>query len=185
MAPSDAPSPYVLVVSGSARPGGLTRTVMLLADALARQRALPTRFVCARELGLPLMGLQEDGPAAARWREAVRDCSGLLVGSPEYHGSYGAAFKNLVDHLDFEHIEGKPVGLVAVGGGARSGIGTLNAMRLAFRALHAPAIVAQAAVWEGDFDAASRRPRPELARLLGSVVDGLAQEVARCSPVPA
>lgn len=173
----------ILVVSGSARSGALTRTVLKLAEVLARKRGFDTQFFCAREMRLPIFGgLDADNEAqnVQQWRSAVQQCAGLIVGSPEYHGTFSGAFKNLIDHLDFPHIEGKPVGLVAVGGGAKSGISTLNAMRVMFRALHVPVIVEQAAVWEGDF-LGTNRPTPELVKQMMGVVNGLSREIARCS----
>jgi len=173
--------PRILIVSGSARPGGLTRTVLKLAEALAKKKGLDAEFVCARDLRLPFFGLEEDTASALHWRTAVQQCSGVIFGSPEYHGTFSGAFKNLIDHLDFPHIEGKPVGLIAVGGGPKSGISTLNAMRLMFRALHAPVIVEQAAVWGGDFMPETQRPRPELLQQMLAVVDGMSREIARCA----
>lgn len=181
---TDVDTPRLLIVSGSARLGGQTRSIMQLVDAIARKKGYQTEFICARELGLPLYGLEDAVPHAVQWRETVRRSAGVIFGSPEYHGSFSGAFKNLLDYLDFEHIEGKPVGLVAVGGGPKSGIGALNAMRLSLRALHVPVVVEQAAVWEGDFDADTKRPNAELLRHLVGVVDGVAREIARCS-VPA
>jgi NAD(P)H-dependent FMN reductase len=178
---TDLNSQRLLIVSGSARAGGLTRTVLQLVDAIARRKGLQTEFTCARQLRLPLYGLDEDGSNALQWRQSVKSCAGVIFGSPEYHGSFSGAFKNLLDHLDFEHIEGKPVGLVAVGGGPKSGIASLNAMRLSLRALHVPVVVEQAAAWEGDFDATTKRPNAELLRHLTGVVDGVAREFAKCS----
>jgi NAD(P)H-dependent FMN reductase len=175
--------PKILVVSGSFRQESLTRIVLKHVAALVAKRGLKPRFVCARELALPIYDppAVDELPNAKCWREAVSSSDGLIIGSPEYHGSFSGALKNMIDYLDFPHIEGKLIGLVAAAGGPKSGISTLNALRLTFRALHAPVIIEQAALWEGDFAVDTKQIKPEPLKQLLGVVDGLAREINRCN----
>jgi azobenzene reductase len=176
--------PKIVIVSGSFRRESLTHRILKFVEALAKKRGLETEFICARELALPLYDppAVDDLPSARRWRVVVTTCDGLIVGSPEYHGTMSGVLKNMIDYLDFSHIEGKPIGLVTAAGGAKSGISALNALRLMFRALHAPVIVEQAALWEGDFAPETKQIKPDALKQVLAVVDGLSREIDRCSP---
>ena len=56
---------------------------------------------------------------ARRVLEAIESADGLIVGSPVYKGSYTGLFKHLFDLVDPAALAGKPVAIVATGGGAR------------------------------------------------------------------
>jgi NAD(P)H-dependent FMN reductase len=170
----------IAIVSGSYRPQSLTRLVVKHAEALALKRGLETDLLCARELDLPIYDAPEVNhlPNVKRWREAIQRADVVFVGSPEYHGAFSGVLKNMIDYLDFPHIEGKPVALVSAAGGIKSGIGALNGLRLVFRALHAPVIVEQATFWEGDFNAESGKLNSDALRQLLNVIDGLIKGLA-------
>ena len=72
-----------------------------------------------------------------RLRRAVGGAHGILLGSPEYHGSLSGALKNAIDLLGFEDFDGKLVGLIAVAGGSQGAPGSLAHMRTICRHLHA------------------------------------------------
>lgn len=164
----------VAVICGSYR-NGLTHLVMKQAEAIALTRGLEAEFLCARDLALPIFDPPEtdNHPNVRRWREAVRRADGIIVCSPEYHGAFSGALKNMIDYLDFSHIEHKPVALLATTGSVKTGIGALNAMRLVFRALHAPAIVEQVAFWGGDLNSETGLLNAEALSQLTKVIDGM------------
>jgi azobenzene reductase len=172
--------PRVLIVSGSTSETGLTGTVLGLVDALVRQRGVDTEFISVRSLPLPLYGLQDEAPVnAAIWRDTVDQASAVILGSPEYHGSFSGALKNHIDYLESPQVRGKPAALVAAAGSARSGIATLGAMRLMLRSLHVSAIVEQVAAWKGDFMRDGRTPNSALLDYLTVMVDALVRELDR------
>lgn len=72
-----------------------------------------------------------------RLRRAVGTAHGILLGSPEYHGSISGVLKNAMDLLSIDDFEGKMVGLVGVAGGSQGATGTLAHMRTICRHLHA------------------------------------------------
>jgi len=57
--------------------------------------------------------------AAKTWLRAIAAADLLVVGSPTYKGSYTGLFKHFFDLLDPAALRGKPVILVATGGGDR------------------------------------------------------------------
>ena len=66
--------------------------------------------------------------------DIIHNSHGLILSSPEYHGTVSSAFKNVIDHLEGlsaykpPYLTGKPVGCIAVGGGDNSGSFTLITM---------------------------------------------------------
>jgi len=78
----------------------------------------------------------------------VRESDGIILGTPEYHGSFSGVLKNALDHMGFTEFEGKMVGLVGVSGGQMGAFDALNSLRNVGRALHAWVVPEQASVPE-------------------------------------
>ena len=168
----------ILIVCGSPRPAGQTSRVLDLVEHALRQRGQQVQRVSLRSLALPLLGQGgEDPPSVQSWRQAVRSASALVIGSPEYHGSLGGGLKNMLDHLDFPLVAGKPAALVAAAGSARGGLATLAAMRHILRALHVPAIVEQLAVCPSDRDPVSGEWSAGLLEQAEGLVAGLLRQL--------
>jgi NAD(P)H-dependent FMN reductase len=131
-------------------------------------------------LKLPIFGPDSIGlQQVNEWRQSILQASALVLGSPEYHGSFSGGLKNLLDYLDIGMLEDKPTALVAVAGGPRSGISTLNAMRNVLRNLHAPVIVEQLAVSQHDLSADHLSWSCDVQSYCMRMVDGLLSEVER------
>ena len=81
-----------------------------------------------------------------RLRRSVGAAHGILLGSPEYHGSMSGSLKNAIDMLQIAQFEGKMVGLIAVAGGSQSATGTLAHMRTICRHLHAWVVPKQVSI---------------------------------------
>ncbi len=83
--------------------------------------------------------------------EQVSTANALLLSAPTYHGTISGAYKNALDFLEFlprkprRYLEGKVVGLIAVGGGPYAASNTLTALlhyTRAMRGFIAPSSVA-------------------------------------------
>lgn len=83
-----------------------------------------------------------------RLRREVQSAQGIILGTPEYHGSFSGVLKNALDLMGFDEFEGKIVGLVGVGGGAMGAINALNALQAIGRSMHAWVIPQQASIPE-------------------------------------
>jgi NAD(P)H-dependent FMN reductase len=81
-------------------------------------------------------------------RREVRAAQGIILGTPEYHGSYSGVLKNTLDLMGFDEFEGKMLGLVGVSGGKIGAVDALNALRTVGRALHAWVVPQQVSVPE-------------------------------------
>lgn len=135
---------------GSLRTGSHTRNAVAQALKGARQRGVQTELIDLASYDLPLCDAREDEatyPAdVERLRKAIQGAHGLVIGTPEYHGSFSGVVKNALDLCGFDEFEGKVVGLVAVSGGAFGGLHAMGALRGVCRSLHAWVIPDEAAV---------------------------------------
>ena len=46
-------------------------------------------------------------------RREVSQAAGIILGTPEYHGSFSGLLKNALDLMGFDEIEDKMIGLAA------------------------------------------------------------------------
>jgi NAD(P)H-dependent FMN reductase len=86
-----------------------------------------------------------DYPDVGRLQERVRRADGLILATPEYHGSVSGVLKNALDLMSFEHLSGKVVGGISVLGG-QSNNNALNDLRIILRWVHAWVIPEQIAI---------------------------------------
>ncbi len=166
---------------GSLRPGSFTRLSVMLALEGAAELGAATHLIDLRDYTLPFCDGSKDHshypPDVARLRDDLRAATGLIIGTPEYHGGYSGVLKNALDLMGFSEFEGKTIGLVGVSGGRLGALNALNGLRVAGRSLHAwvlPTEVSIPQVWQ-QFDAGGRIKDPALA---GRVRD-LGRQVAR------
>lgn len=131
-------TPTVVGVSGSLRDGSYTRTALTHALAAAERAGAHAELLDLKEYDLPLFDPDvEDGEAgdAVLVKRKIREADGVLLGSPVYHGSYSAAFRNVHDYCGFDEFEDTVVGLLVVAGGG-SFASTLDHMRITVRGVH-------------------------------------------------
>ena len=75
-------------------------------------------------------------PDVLRMRQAIRESQGIILATPEYHGSLTGALKNMLDLMSIDDFETKIVGLVGIAGGHVGAINSLNTMKTICRNLH-------------------------------------------------
>jgi NADPH-dependent FMN reductase len=115
---SEDAGPHVLAFAGSLRAGSYNRLALRYAMAGARDAGALIDEVGADALRLPLYDgdLERDGrfpDHVEAWRERVRTCDGLLIGSPEYnHGIRRAEECHRLGVPSPEHAERKSCRLV-------------------------------------------------------------------------
>lgn len=162
----------VVAINGSLRPGSHTRQALQIALKGAQEVGAETHLIDLADYQLPLCDGKEEGhwPAdVARLRAEVKGAQGVILGTPEYHGSFSGVLKNALDLMGFKEFEGKMIGLVGVSGGRMGALEALASLRVIGRALHAWVIPDQAAIPEAHrvFDAAGQIKNPALeGRLL-------------------
>jgi len=125
-------NPYIHLVAlqGSVRPGNYTaRALALVADEVEKYPGVSLEIVDPTEMHLPLPG-QGASEDAKRMQETVAAATGIILATPEYHGSYSSVMKLLIDNLGFPSaLSGKPVALLGVAGGRIGAIKALEHLR--------------------------------------------------------
>lgn len=135
MATAKAAGVRFLAIGGSMRPHSFTYQALEVARREFEKLGIPLQILDLRQLRLPFVDGSEsypDYPDVAVLRETVKQADGIILASPEYHGSISGSLKNALDLLSFEELEGKVFGLISVLGGETNS-NTLNHMRLIVR----------------------------------------------------
>ena len=140
----------VVGLVGSLRTGSYTREVVKIALQGAAELGVATHLIDLREYDLPFCDGEHDQatryPDAMRLQKEVAAAQGVILGTPDYHGSFSGVLKNALDLMGFDEFGGKVVGLVGVSGGALGTVNALNDLRKVGRSLHAWVTPQQAAV---------------------------------------
>ncbi len=142
----------VVGICGSIRRGSYTRLAVQIALQGAQEVGAQTRLIDLKDYHLVFCDGKEDESTfpedVFKLRREVSQAGGIILGTPEYHGSFSGVLKNALDLMGFDEIEGKMLGLVGVSGGALGAVHALNSLRAVGRALHAWVIPEQASIPE-------------------------------------
>jgi FMN reductase len=141
----------VVALSGSLRQGSYTTMALRAALRGAADAGADIKLIDLRDYQLAFaMGAQDANMAASldRLRAQFRVAHGILLGTPEYHGSFSGVLKNALDLMGFDEFEGKMIGLVGVSAGRMGAFDALNSLRNVGRALHAWVVPEQVSIPE-------------------------------------
>jgi FMN reductase len=141
----------VVAISGSLRSTGYTCKALNITLEGARELGAQTQLILLNDYDLVFVDGREkteypDG--VHRLREDIRSAQGIILGTPEYHGSFSGVLKNALDLMGFDEFGGKMWGLVGVAGGSLGAVNALNSLRMIGRALHAWVVPEQASISE-------------------------------------
>ena len=145
------PTIQVVGICGSLRTGSYTRRAVECALLGAAETGAQTQLIDLSEYQLVFRAGKDetDYPSDVfRLRQNVKEATGVILGTPEYHGSFSGVLKNALDLMGFDEFEGKMIGLVGVSGGRMGAFDAMNSLRNIGRALHAWVIPEQASVPE-------------------------------------
>jgi FMN reductase len=126
-------------VCGSLSADGATRKALAIALRGAAEYDAETALLELRDFNLVFYGSipqDEYPPDVFQLRQALKDSQGIILATPEYHGSLTGALKNMLDLMTIEDFETKIIGLVGVAGGNIGAINSLNTMKTICRNLH-------------------------------------------------
>lgn len=109
---------HVVALCGSLRDASKTRVALREVLAAARAAGATTELVDLREYDLPPFDPDErDAGDALELARIVDDADAVVLGTPNYHGSYSAPLKNALDYCGRDEFAGTTVGLLVVAGG--------------------------------------------------------------------
>jgi FMN reductase len=141
----------VVGICGSLRKGSYTRRAVIEALEGADEAGAETKLIDLRDYRLIFADGEDETPDSVpedvlRLRREVGSAHGILLGTPEYHGSLSGVLKNALDLMGFDEFEGKMIGLIGVSGGQSGAFDALNSLRNIGRALHAWVVPEQVSI---------------------------------------
>jgi FMN reductase len=137
--------PLIVGMGGTMRPGSSTELAVRYALRGAEQAGADTAMLGGSDLILPLynpIDVTRSEPAQ-RLIDLLRNCDGLILGSPGYHGSISGLVKNALDYTEDmrddarPYLDGRAIGCIACAFGWQSVGSTLASLRSIVHALRA------------------------------------------------
>lgn len=118
---------HIVAINGSARPGNFTgKALNLVVDELQHKHQVSVDVVEPANLRLPFPGMDPKSEEAARLKSRAQSATGLVLATPEYHGSFSSAMKLVIENLGFPSaLAGKPIAFLGVAAGQ---IGAIKAI---------------------------------------------------------
>ena len=102
----------VVGVCGSLNPTGKTRSALSVALDGSAEYEADTRLIELRDFELVFYGSvsDDDYPEDVhRLRQELREAQGIIIATPEYHGSLSGSLKNMFDLMSTKEFETKIV----------------------------------------------------------------------------
>jgi FMN reductase len=140
-------------MAGSLRPDSYSQQALQIAMQKVSALGVEVELLDLRTMNLPFCdGGDEysDYPDVARLQQAFQQADGIVLATPEYHGSISGVLKNALDLMSFDQLSGKVVGGISVLGG-QANSNALNDLRTIMRWVHAwviPDQIAIAQAWQ-------------------------------------
>ncbi len=121
----------IVAIQGTVRPGNFTaKALELVADELRKHDGVGVELIDPSTLNLPFPGMDGGGQGAKLLQEKVSAATGVILSTPEYHGSFSSVLKLVIENLGFPSIlAGKPVALLGVAAGQIGAIKALEQLR--------------------------------------------------------
>jgi len=120
----------IVAIAGSVRPYNFTaKALALVVDELKRHDHIMLHVFDPAKITLPFPGLAGD-ESTEHFREVVAQATGVVLATPEYHGSYSSIIKLVIENLDYPSVlSGKPIALLGVAAGQIGAIKALEHLR--------------------------------------------------------
>ncbi|NJM87762.1 MAG: NAD(P)H-dependent oxidoreductase [Hydrococcus sp. RU_2_2] len=167
----------IVGISGSLRPDSYSAQALEIAATRVRALGAEVKTLDLRDMSLPFCnGGDEypDYPDVKKLQKTVKEADGLILVTPEYHGSVSGVLKNTLDLMSFDELSDKVTGVISILGG-QSNSNALNDLRTILRWVHAWTIPEQIAVgqaWKA-FDAEGKLLDEKLSQRFDSFAQSL------------
>lgn len=138
----------IVGIAGSLRPDSYSQKALIIAAQRVEALGAEVEMIDLRQMQLPFCdGGKEypDYPDVERLQNAVSRADGIILVTPEYHGSVSGVLKNALDLMSFEQLSGKVAGFISILGGQVNS-NALNDLRLILRWVHGWVIPEQIAI---------------------------------------
>ncbi|MBE9229878.1 NAD(P)H-dependent oxidoreductase [Phormidium sp. LEGE 05292] len=138
----------IVGIGGSLREESYSQLALELVAQRIEALGAEVEILDLREMQLPFCNGEDeypDYPDVQKLRNIVQQADGLILATPEYHGSVSGVMKNALDLMSFAQLSDKVTGLISVLGG-QSNSNALNDLRVIMRWVHAWVIPEQIAI---------------------------------------
>lgn len=169
----------IVGINGSLRAESYSAQALEVAATRVKALGADMEILDLRTLNLPFCHGGDDYsdyPDVARLCQTVKEADGLILATPEYHGSVSGVLKNALDLMGFEELTGKVTGLISVLGGQPNS-NALNDLRVIMRWVHAfviPDQVAIGQVWKA-FDSEGKLVDQKLSQRFDQFAQSLVE----------
>ena len=121
----------IAAIQGSVRPDNYTaKALNLVLDEFTNHPEVHVDLIDPTDLTLHLPGQGSDHSDAEKIQAIVQNATGIVLATPEYHGSYSSVMKLVIDNLGFpSSLSGKPIALLGVAAGRIGAIKALEHLR--------------------------------------------------------
>lgn len=121
----------IAAVVGSLRPNSYSRRLLQFAlEELGRHAEAEVDVVQPWEFNLALPGAPGADAVQQLLAPRIYAADGVILATPEYHGSYSSVMKALIDNMGYPSaLEGKPVALIGAASGAIGAVKALEHLR--------------------------------------------------------
>jgi FMN reductase len=173
----------IVGIGGSLRPNSHSYKALELAVLRVKALGVEVEILDLRQMNLPFCDGgddYQDYPDVEKLYETVKAADGLILATPEYHGSVSGVLKNALDLMSFEHLDGKVTGLISVLGG-QSNSNALNDLRTIMRWVHAWVIPEQIAIGQAwnQFDETGKLQDEKLAKRFDNFAESLVENTRK------
>lgn len=138
----------IVGIGGSLRADSYSQLALEVAAERVNALGAEMEILDLRQMQLPFCNGEDDYqgfPDVEKLKNTVKQADGLILSTPEYHGSVSGVMKNALDLMSFEQLDGKVTGLISVLGGQPNS-NALNDLRTIMRWVHAWVIPEQIAI---------------------------------------
>lgn len=128
----------IAAIGGSLEETSSTLAFMKFAAGELVSLGAEVKIIDVKKIKLPLysnsIDTKKTGKDFKKILDEIHSANGYIFASPEYHGTVSAAFKNIIDYLEFlsgynpPYLTGKPVACIAAAGSENSGATTVQTM---------------------------------------------------------
>ena len=168
---------HIVVINGSVRPGNYTGMASaLVVHEFKKHPKVSVEVIDPAALHLPFPGTHPNAEGTQLLQGKVIEATGVVLATPEYHGSFSSVMKLVIENLGFPSVlAGKPVALLGVAAGSIGAIKSLEHLRgvvshIGALALPLPVSIANV---QRVFDANGRCRGPAVEKLIRSVATNL------------
>ena len=121
----------IATILGTVRPGNYTgKALALVQDELKKNPEIELIEIDPTNLKLAIPGSSMDSSSTEKLKEDVSSATGIIMTTPEYHGSFSCVTKLVIENLGFPSVLAKkPVALLGVAAGQIGAIKSLEQLR--------------------------------------------------------